>query len=135
MAGVRRDRADRLLVGIEAERIEAEVLAPEARLERRLERARLRPQPRRARRLVERIEDLRHPHPRIEHVALELAERLRLRDLTPVGIHDGVEGVLPAHVVVPLRGARAVLLEAVAVDVAVAVDPVEAAERRLPMGA
>src|SRR5205814_390953 len=73
MTGVRRDRADGFLIGIETERVETEVLAPEACLERRLERARLRAQLRRARRFADRVEDLRHAHPRIEDVTLQLA--------------------------------------------------------------
>src|SRR5437763_875854 len=113
--------------------VELEVLAPAFRLERRTEGARLGTQPGRALRLGERIEDLRHAQPRVEDVALELAQRLRLPDLAAVGIDDRVDRVLPAHVLVALRGARPVLLEAVAVEVAGAVDPLEAAERRLPV--
>src|SRR5262245_50330448 len=133
MAGVGCDSSDGSLVGIEPERIEAEILAPERRLEGRLQDARFRPQLRRARRLAERVEDLRHAHPRIEDIALQLAERLRLRDGTAVGIDDRVPGVFPAHVLVALRGARPVLLKPVAVEVAVAVDPVETAQRRVAM--
>src|SRR5947199_1649291 len=133
MAGVGGDRPDGLLLWIERERVEPEVLAPEFRLERRTEGARLGTQPGRALRLGERIEDLRHAQPRVEDVALELAQRLRLPDLAAVGIDDRVDRVLPAHVLVALRGARPVLLEAVAVEVAGAVDPLEAAERRLPV--
>src|SRR5439155_23997157 len=123
VAGVGGDRPDGLLLGIEREGVEAEVLAPELRLERRPERTRLGAQPRRALRLAEDVEDLRHAHPRVEDVALELAQRLRLPDLAAVGVDDRVDRVLPPHVLVALRGARPVLLEAVPVEVTVALDP------------
>ena len=75
----------------------------------------------------ERVVDLRHPHPRVEDVALELAERLRRVDLAAVGVHHGVARVLPPEVLVALVAPRPVLLEPVAVEIAVAVDPLEAA--------
>ena len=49
-------------------------------------------------------------------------------DLASVGVHDGVSCVLPPHVLVSQRGPGLVLLEAVAVEVAVAVYPLQAAE-------
>lgn len=133
MAGVGGDRPDRLLVGIERERVEAEVLAPELLLEGRPERLRLSAQPGRALPLVECLEDLHHAHPRVEDVALELAKGLRCVDLTAVWVDHRVARVLPAHVLVPLRGTRPILLEAVPIEIAVAVDPFEAAERCRPV--
>src|SRR5207302_3727 len=106
-----------------AERVEAEILAPEALLEPGPELGRLPAQLARPRRLAQRVVDLRHPHPRVEDVALQLAERLRGADLAAVGVHHGVAGVLPPEVLVPDLAPRLVLLEPVAVGVAVAVDP------------
>src|SRR4030095_10149823 len=133
VAGIGGDRRNRLLRGIERERVEAHVLAPELLLERRPQRLRLGTQAGGTFPLSECLEDLRHAHPGVKHVALELAERLRLSDLASVGIDHRVARVLPAHVLVALRRARLVLLEPVAVEVSVAVDPIEAAERRLPV--
>src|SRR5205809_439363 len=65
--------------------------------------------------------------PLVEHVTLQLAQRLRLLDLTAVGIHHRVARVFPTHVFVAKRRAGLVFLEAVAVEIAVAIDPLEAA--------
>ena len=59
--------------------------------------------------------DLRHPHPRVEDVALQLAERLRGADLAAVGVDHGVARVLPPEVLVAELALRPVLLEPVAV--------------------
>ena len=58
---------------------------------------------------------------------MQLAQRLGAFDQAAVGIHDAVAGVLPGHVLVAGGGAGGVFLEAVAVAVAVLVDPGEAA--------
>src|SRR5206468_1615477 len=75
VAGVGSDRLDRALVRVEAEGVEADVLAPEGRLEALLQAGRLAPQLGRPLRLAQDIEDLPHPQPRVEHIALQLAQR------------------------------------------------------------
>ena len=47
-------------------------------------------------------------------------------DLASVGVHDRIERVLPTHVFVALRTARAVLLETICVEVTMIVHPGQA---------
>jgi hypothetical protein len=59
-------------------------------------------------------------------VALQLAGRDRQLRVRAVRVDDGVAGVLPALVVVaPVAGPRLILLQAVAVSVAIDLDPVK----------
>src|SRR5438094_3318701 len=131
VADVGGDRPHGLLLGVERERIEPEVLAPEPGFEGGAQSTGLAAQRDRPLGLAERVEHLGHPEPRVEDVALELAQRLRRRHLAAVGVDDRVARIPPAHVLVALRRARPVLLEAVPVEVSRLVDPLEAAERRL----
>src|SRR5262249_8436573 len=119
MPRIRGDGAHRLLLGVERQGVEAEVVAPEALLEGTPEALRPGAQGARARRIADRLERFGHAHPGVEDVALQLAERLGRSDLRTVRVDDRVAGVLPAHVLVALRRAAAVLLEAVAIEVAV----------------
>src|SRR5262245_32869897 len=75
------------------------------------------------------FEDLGRPQPGVEDITLELAESLWLLNLRAIGINDGIAGVLPTHVLVAPRGPSLVLLKAVAIEIAVAVDPLEAPDR------
>src|SRR5919202_1753871 len=66
------------------------------------------------------------PSPRVVGVALHLAYGARQRGERPVGVDDRVPGVLPAVVLQPRpRVAGGVLEEAVAVGVAVLLDPLQ----------
>ena len=66
---------------------------------------------------------------RADHVALDLHERDRRGERLPGVVGDAVRRVLPALRLEPVRRAAAVLDQAVAVEVAVAVDPVERRDR------
>src|SRR5262249_2249572 len=135
MARVRRDRPNGLLLGIEAIGVEANILAPESLFEAPLQVLRLPPQLAAVGRIVQDIEHLGHAQPGIVDIALQLAESLRLCDLSTVGIHDGVARVLPSHVLVALRRSSPVFLEPIAVDVSVPVDPLETPEGNVAAGA
>jgi len=58
-------------------------------------------------------------------VALNLAERDRSFGRSAVGVEDRIERILPALMEQPGRRAARVLEEAVAIRIAVAIDPVE----------
>ena len=77
--------------------------------------------------VAERVEDLGHAQPGVVDIALQFAQRLRPPHRRAVGIDHGIAGVLPRHVLVADRRARLVFLEAVAVAIAVVVDPGQAA--------
>jgi hypothetical protein len=129
MPRVGRDGPDLLFVGVESVGVTPDLLTPEPLLEARPEACRFPAQVGCPPGVSQRVEHLGHAHPGVEHVSLQLAERLRLLDLTAVRIHDRVARVLPADVLVSQGAPGSVLLEAVAVEVPVMVDPLEASER------
>src|SRR6185437_10152815 len=53
----------------------------------------------------------------------------RIGDLGPIGIDNGIAGILPALVLFALRGPGEVFTKAVAIHVSVSVSPVQALER------
>src|SRR5579871_1361061 len=125
------DRPDRLLARIQSIRIAANIFAPESLLETGLQVGRLAAQICASRRIAERVEYLGHTHPGVEDVTLELTEGFGLLDLATVWIHYGIPGILPSHVVIAHRGMSLILLEAIAIQIAILIDPVEAALRNL----
>ena len=72
---------------------------------------------------IESVEHRRHPQSGIVGVALELDQCDRELGERAVGVLDRVAGVLPALVVIAVRGPRGVLLQAVPIAVAELVDP------------
>jgi hypothetical protein len=125
VAGVRGHAHDGSLVAVETDVVRALVLPPEQRLELLGQRRRFVPQAGgRVALLPDLVEDVRPGALGGHDVGLMFAECDRERRQVPVGVDDAVAGVLPALVVVAGRaGSRLVLLQPVAVDVAVGVDP------------
>src|SRR5262249_53358931 len=66
-----------------------------------------------------------------EYIGLDFAERDRSRGEPAVRMGDGVRGILPALVGEALARTRAIFEEAVAIGIAIGVDP---AQRRLDIG-
>ena len=128
LRGVRRHDAARPLVAVEGQGVGAQVVAPEALLERVAQPLGLAAQ--RARTLVvaKRGRELGGVHLGRIHVALHLAERHRPFGQRAVGMEDRVVRVLPALVRQAAIGGARVLDEAVAVGIAVTIDP---GQRRL----
>ena len=131
VADVRGERVDRLLVPVERERVGAALLDPERLVEAALQLGRLALEPRRQRRVVPDLpRQLRQTHLRVVDVPLHLDRRDRRPGEGAVVEALRVAGVLPRLVLEPALGAALVLDEAVAVAVAVLVDPLERGERR-----
>src|SRR5262249_38179369 len=65
------------------------------------------------------FEYFRHAQPGVIDIALQLAERFWPPDQGPVGIDHAVSRILPAHVLIADRRAGLILLESVAITVAV----------------
>ena len=116
------------LGAVERQGVRGEVLAPERALEAGPELLRERTLPAAQRFIPERQGHLRHGPPGREDVALHLAERDGPLGQPPIGVEDGVRGVLPALVAQAGGRAPGVLDEAVPVRVAVGLDP---GQRRL----
>src|ERR1700757_209093 len=111
------------LLAIERERIEAQLLIPEGLIEPLEQVGSLQSQLRGAIRLAKLIEYFGHAEPCVVDVSLQFAERLRPLYQRPVWINHAISGILPAHVLVTGRRTGLVLLEPVAVAVAVVLDP------------
>ena len=75
--------------------------------------------------MAERARELGGGEARGVGVALHFAQRDRAFGEAPVGVEDGIVGILPALLHEALRRAAVVFDEAVAVDVAVTFDPCE----------
>ena len=133
VSGIGCDGQHLLLLAVERIGVEAELFVPERFVELVEQCAGFRTQRLRAIRLAERIEHLGHAHPGIVDIALQLTEGLWPFDQRAVGIDNAITRILPAHVLVTNRGAGLVLLESVAVAVAIIVDPGEAPFCRLEM--
>ena len=129
--GIRCDRLDTLLVTVESKHITTDVFAPESVVESRLKPGSLRPQRCGPFGLTKHIEQLRGSHPRVEGIALQLAEGFRSLYRSSVRIDHGIGGVLPPHVFVTLRRSSLVFLELVAITIARSFDPLQAAQGRV----
>src|SRR4029450_5291196 len=127
---VRRDRRDRVLSAIKSEDVTADLLAPEPVLEFRPKLRRLRAQCCSPIGFAQDVEQFGGSHPRVEGIALQLAERLRPLHESSVGIDHRIARVLPAHVLVTLWRSSLVLLESVAIEITKLVDPFQTADRR-----
>src|SRR5205085_9939042 len=121
------------LVAVERERVvAAALLDPERLVEAAAELVRLALEPLSELRLAPRVaRELADAALRVVDVALYLARRDRAACGAPVAEALRVAGVLPGLVRQAARGAAFVLHEAVAVPVAVLVDPAQRRERRL----
>src|SRR6266511_3618356 len=129
VAGIRHHAPHGLLAAIETERVRALVLHPEPVLDARAQVRRERVQIGRVL-LHHLLAQHRHAHEGVVPVALELDERVRSRGDVAVLVDERVVRVLPSHLQEPaLAGAPEEFLEAVAVAVAVAPCPFEAALR------
>ena len=129
MPHVRGNAKHFFLLAVQAIGVDARVFVPEHLVEAVVECLGLRAQGDGAVRLAECFEHFRHTLPGIIDVALQFAQRLGAAHQRAVEIGDGVAGILPALVLVALRGTRLVFLETVAVAVAPFVYPGEAALR------
>jgi hypothetical protein len=124
MADVRTQRVDLLLLAVERERIVAALAVPERLVERLAQPLRAPLEPVGERWVVPALaRESRRAPKRVVGVALDLAGRDRRLGTRPVGEQDRVPRVLPALVVEPAGRAPAVLEEAVAVEVALLLDP------------
>ncbi len=81
--------------------------------------------------VTKRREDFGHTHFRIVDIALQFAGALGLLHLAAIGIDDGVTRILPVHIFVPQRGVGFVLLEAVTIQIAVVINPIQTTFRHL----
>src|ERR1700737_1139355 len=111
MPGIRGHGQNLVLLAIESKGIEPELLVPEGLVEPREQCGGLGAQLLCAIMLAERFENLRHAHPRIVNVALKLASRLGSLPRRAIRMHDRIAGILPAHILVPSRRARLILLK------------------------
>jgi hypothetical protein len=131
MSGIRCHRQNLVLVAIEREGVETELFVPEGVVEPREKCSRLETQVLCTLPIAERVKNLRHAHPRVVNITLQLAECLRSLNQRAVSMHDSVAGILPSHVFVANGRAGLILLKTIAVAVAVLVDPSEATLCRL----
>src|SRR5262249_51633314 len=76
--------------------------------------------------LAQFVKDLGHAYPRVVHVSLQLAERFRTVYWAAIRVNNGVSGILPTLILITLRRASCVFLEAVSISITIAVDPFEA---------
>ncbi len=125
MAGIGGDRHHLPLFAVQHVGVETGFLVPEGFVELLEQRRGLLAQARGAIGLAQRIEHLGHADPGVVDIALQFAQRLGSAHRRPVGIDHGIAGIFPGHVLIADRRAGLVLLEHVAVAVAVVVDPVE----------
>ena len=132
MAGVGGGHAAGLLVAIERQRIAADLLAPEGVLEVLLQLVRLLGEAHGQHRVAQRARQQRGRAPRLVDVALHLAQRDRWLGQAPVGMEHRVLRVFPALLYQAFVAAPAVFDEAVAVEVAVAVDPLQRQQHLRP---
>src|SRR3954451_20063397 len=131
MSGIGCHRQDLLLVAIECIGVEPELVIPESFVEPCEKNDGLGTQLLCTLRLSERVKHLRHAEPSTVNITLQFAECLRSLNQRAVPIHDSIRGILPSHVFVANRRAGLILLKAIAVAVAVFVDPREATLCRL----
>src|SRR3954467_10807248 len=124
MALVGRQRPARALLGVESHRVEPAIVEPEA-LEQTGHVRRLRSQRLRPLALALEVEQPRQAALGGDHVSLDLDERDRGPKRRALLVEDAVPRALPPPVVEPGARPPAILEQAVAVDVAVLVDPPE----------
>src|SRR5262249_55689639 len=115
VAGIRYDRANRLLAGIQPKAVCAFFFHPEHVLASLLQLLGLLAQRTSALTSAKRLEDLGHAPLGIVDIALELAERDRRRSPVAGGIDYSIARVLPALVLQSLRRASQVFLKAIAI--------------------
>src|SRR2546430_13977579 len=128
MRRIRGDRWDLDLLPVESLRIELLAVEPERQLEATPELGRLPRKPLGHHRLAEALEDAAQPHLRLVDVTLHLDERHRQLHPASIRIEQRVVRVLPTLVAHAAAGALRILDEAVMVQIAVEVDPLEGAQ-------
>ena len=134
VAGIRGPDRARLLLAIERQRVRAERRIPEAVVESVPHRIGARRPRRGACRVAQQPGDQRRAAPRGVDVALELAERDRSVGEPAIGVKHRIVRVLPALVHEAFGRLPRVLDEAVGVEVAVALDPVDGGGDARPEG-
>ena len=127
LAGVRGDHPARLLRAVQCQRVCRQLLAPEARFESSAKSLRLGAERGGTLGKAQRLGEHRGMPLGAVHVALDLAEGDRPFGQPAVVMKDRVEGVLPTLIGQPVLRLAVIFDEAVAVAVAVAIDPRSAA--------
>jgi hypothetical protein len=112
-----------VLAPVQAEVVGPFLLPPQRLVDPVVESLRLAPEASGVLGSIEDVADLGHPRLGIEDVALQLARPDRQRRQGPIGLDDRIPRVLPTLVIEPMRRAGLVLLQAIAIAVAVLVDP------------
>src|SRR2546426_9538011 len=136
MPDVRGHRVDLPLIAVERERVAAEPLDPEIAIEALAQGRRGALEPAGQLRVVPDItRQASHPDARVVGVSLDLAGRDRSLSHGAITEQDGIPRVFPALVDEALGRARLIFEVAVAVSVAVALDPFERPHRRRPQAA
>src|ERR1700757_144113 len=120
------DRQHFLLFAVQRKGVKAQLLVPESVIESFEQHFRLLSQLFGTAGLAELIEYLGHASPGVINIALQFAERFWPFYERSVRVDDAVAGVLPTHVLVAHGGPGLILLESVAIAIAVTLDPGQA---------